>query len=149
MTVCQLCDQWVEQLQTFLLTLESEFDTLKSNQAEAITSIAELKSRQLDEIIQTEHSLKALLPKDTNIDQIVDYLSQHCTSSGASSRLLTLTKSIQQANQRNAMLLQSLMRLNEFGLNLLSGKIETGNTYGSSGQVKTGTPISSLKLATA
>ncbi|MBD3767298.1 MAG: flagellar protein FlgN [Gammaproteobacteria bacterium] len=149
MTVCQLCDQWVEQLQTFLLTLESEFDTLKSNQAEAITSITELKSRQLDEIIQTEDSLKALLPKDTNINQIVDYLSQHCTSSAASSRLLTLTKSIQQANQRNAMLLQSLMRLNEFGLNLLSGKIEIGNTYGSSGKVKTGTPISSLTLARA
>jgi flagellar biosynthesis/type III secretory pathway chaperone len=148
MTVCQLCDQWVEQLQAFLLTLESEFDALKSNQADLITQIAERKLIQLDEISQTEQALKAKLP-NVEASQIGAFLLTNCTESGASSSLVALTKTIQQANQRNGMLLQSLLRLNEFGLNLLSGKIDAGDTYGASGQVKTATPISSLKLATA
>lgn len=148
MTVCQLCDQWVEQLQAFLLTLESEFDALKSNQADLITQIAERKLSQLDEMSQTEQALKAKLPS-MEASQISVYLLTNCTESSAAGRLLTLTKSIQQANQRNGMLLQSLLRLNEFGLNLLSGKIDAGDTYGASGQVNTATPISSLKLATA
>ena len=46
MSICQLCDQWVDQLQAFLLTLESEFDALKSNQAELITQVAESKDRK-------------------------------------------------------------------------------------------------------
>lgn len=148
MTVCQLCNQWVEQLQAFLLTLESEFDALKSNQADLITQIAERKLSQLDEMSQTEQALKAKLPS-MEASQISAYLLTNCTESSAAGRLLTLTKSIQQANQRNGMLLQSLLRLNEFGLNLLSGKIDAGDTYGASGQVNTATPISSLKLATA
>lgn len=148
MTVCQLCDQWVEQLQAFLLTLESEFDALKSNQADLITQIAEHKLNQLNEISQTEQALKAKLPS-IEASQISAYLLTNCTESLACGRLVTLTQSIQQANQRNGMLLQSLMRLNTFGLNLLTGKVETGDTYGSSGQVKTATPLSSIKLATA
>lgn len=148
MSVCQLCDQWVEQLNEFLLTLESEFNALKSNHADLITQVAQRKLSQLDGISQTERALQAVLP-DIPASQIGAYVLIHCPQSIASSRLVPLTKEIQQANQRNGMLLQSLMRLNEFGLNLLSGKIDSGDTYGVSGQVNTATPISSLKLATA
>ena len=148
MSVCQLCEQWVNQLQAFHLTLESEFDALKSNQAELITQVAEHKLTQLESIRQTEQSLKSSLP-NVAAEQINAYLIKHCSETDAASRLLPLTQSIQQANQRNGMLLQSLMRLNELGLNLLSGKIDTGDTYGASGQVKSATPISSIKLATA
>jgi flagellar biosynthesis/type III secretory pathway chaperone len=147
MTVCQLCDQWVEQLQVFLLTLESEFDALKSNQAELITQVAERKLSQLDEIAQTERTLQLSVP-DMQTD-LLSYLLEHCSESASTARLLALTKEIQQANQRNGMLLQGLMRLNEFGLNLISGKIDTANTYSASGQVNSSTPISSIKLATA
>ncbi|HQR83167.1 MAG TPA: flagellar export chaperone FlgN [Thiotrichales bacterium] len=91
MTVCQLCDQWVEQLQAFLLTLESEFDALKSNQADLITQIAERKLSQLDEMSQTEQALKAKLP-GMEASQISAYLLTNCTESSAAGRLLTLTK---------------------------------------------------------
>lgn len=148
MSICQLCDQWVDQLQAFLLTLESEFDALKSNQAELITQVAESKLQQLNEFSQTEKALQAAFP-DIEANQLVQHLITHCSQHPSTKQLMQVSVEIQKANQRNGMLLQSMMRLNEFGLNLLSGKIDTGDTYGASGQVKSAASTKSLKLATA
>lgn len=148
MTVCQLCDQWVAQLNRFLLTLEEEFVVLKRNEADAITSIAERKLQLLNQLSETERSL--LTFKNTSEDtSITQWLLSSCPNLDSVKQLSALSEQIKLANQRNGMLLQSLMRLNEFGLNLLSGKINSQDTYGASGQLKATTPISSLTLATA
>lgn len=148
MSLCQLCDQWVEQLNEFLLTLETEFVVLKSRDADAIVATAERKMTLLTQLSHTESALLKHL-NSTEQTQIVNWLMSTCPNSASVNQLIGLSERIKSANQRNAMLLQSLMRLNEFGLNLLSGKISSQDTYGASGQLKNATPISSLTLATA
>jgi flagellar biosynthesis/type III secretory pathway chaperone len=147
MSICQLCDQWVEQLQAFLLTLETEFDALQSNQPDLITQVAELKMIQINQIDHIERQLHAELPQLSS-HQILSHIKNSCQSHSADG-LVSLSKTIHQLNQRNGMLLQTLVRLNEFGLNLLSGKIESSEVYGASGQVKSVTPLSNITLATA
>jgi flagellar biosynthesis/type III secretory pathway chaperone len=147
MSICQLCDQWVEQLQAFLLTLETEFDALQSNQPDLITQVAELKMIQINQIDHIERQLHAELPQLSS-HQILSHIKNACQSHSADG-LVSLSKTIHQLNQRNGMLLQTLVRLNEFGLNLLSGKIESSEVYGASGQVKSVTPLSNITLATA
>jgi flagellar biosynthesis/type III secretory pathway chaperone len=148
MSICHICDQWVEQLNAFHLTLELEFDALKGNHAELIMQTAERKMAQLDQLGQTETLLLSSLP-ELSMAQLSHHLLEHCPQKSDQPALLALIQKIKQTNQRNAVLLQSMMRLNEFGLNLLSGRIDTGDTYGSTGQVNSATPISSLTLATA
>lgn len=148
MSLCQLCEQWVEQLNHFLLTLEDEFVVLKSSDADAIAITTERKKALLTQLSHTESALLQLRNSKEQT-QIVDWLVSSCPDSASVKQLVGLSERIKSANQRNAMLLQSLMRLNEFGLNLLSGKISTQDTYGASGQLKSATPISSLTLATA
>lgn len=149
MNACQLLTQWSEQLNAFLLTLDQEFEAFKSNQAERIGEVAHLKSNQLDLLIQTEQALVACSTTKPEAGHLADWLTSICDQQTLVSRIINVTQDIQRNNQRNAMLLQNLMRLNEFGLSLLSGKIKTHDTYGASGQLSATTPISSLTLATA
>lgn len=149
MNACQLLTQWSEQLNAFLLTLDQEFEAFKSNQAERIGEVAHLKSNQLDLLIQTEQALVACSTTKPEAGNLADWLTSICDQQTLISRIINVTQDIQRNNQRNAMLLQNLMRLNEFGLSLLSGKIKTHDTYGASGQLSATTPISSLTLATA
>lgn len=148
MTVCQLCDQWVTQLTTFLLTLEEEFVVLKRNEADAIATIAERKLHLLSQLSETESALLKFNDLAAGMS-VTDWLLSACPHNPSAQQLSALSEQIQRANQRNGMLLQSLMRLNEFGLNLLSGKIKKQDTYGAKGQLNATTSISSLTLATA
>lgn len=148
MTICQLCDQWVSQLTRFELLLNEEFDVLKHNNADSITQMAERKLQLLTQLSETESALMAYKTPVSDV-KVADWLVSQCPNSASVQQLNHLSEQIQRANQRNGMLLQSLMRLNEFGLNLFSGKIKNQDTYGAKGQLNATTPISSLTLATA
>lgn len=150
MAICELVTTWVVSMEQVIKTLEDEFSALKNKQLDEITRIAHLKAEQVEALGYIETQLIAEI-KTAGFDELSDFqrtINQVCPDTEATRAITALTRTAQQANQRNGMLLSSMIRLNEYGLNLLTGKVDFNKTYGASGQMNN-TPSSTIKLATA
>lgn len=143
MSACQLSAQWQQSFQALIDVLAAEFEALKQNNVEQIMPIIEQKSVL---VAQTEQLEKQLLNQLSLADhkQLFDHLSAHCQNTEA---LKVLTKQAHDDNYRNGMLLQNMIRLNEYGLSILSGQAGQDKIYGAYGQLKSAE--AQLTLATA
>jgi flagellar biosynthesis/type III secretory pathway chaperone len=128
--------------------LDAEFSALTEKEDAAIHRTSEAKESLLIELQQYEKQL-LIEAKKTGFDGIdlAKHIEKHCLEYNANNTLM-LSKQLQQANQRNGALLSAMIRLNEYGLNLLTGKQNKTTVYGSSGHIESS--VSTLtKLATA
>jgi flagellar biosynthesis/type III secretory pathway chaperone len=148
MELCNTTQLWVANMRAMLVLLDAEFSALKEKKQEAILLTSREKEALLAELSAQEKNLldSAQATGFTGHD-LFEHIARHCGQEWAQSTLET-SQQVQQANQRNGALLQSMIRLNEHALNLLTGKQPKVNTYGASGQIETS--VSQLtKLATA
>lgn len=151
MAICDLVVTWVDSMKQVIATLEEEFLALKNKQLDDIVRIAHLKAEQVEALsaieIQLITQIKAAGFED--LGEFEQTINQVCPDTAAAKIIAPLTREAQQANQRNGVLLSGMIRLNEYGLNLLTGKVDTNKTYSASGQMSNSTSPSTIKLATA
>lgn len=149
MTLCETVTHWITSIDELINLLDSEFEALKQKNREAIENIATQKADKLAQFQTLEkniHEQLALTISDSSLS-----FSQKLSLACPTLCLDTLKQQanlLQQNNQRNGMLLQGMIRLNEYGLALLSGKSEGSTTYDAGGQVQQ-KQHSLSKLATA
>jgi hypothetical protein len=80
--------------------------------------------------------------------KLLDLVGAHCkTDSMLATSLKANSAKVQELNNRNGILLQSIMRVNEQSLNILTGRSAGVMTYQASGQLKPEQTISSTPLA--
>ncbi|KUJ71597.1 flagella synthesis protein FlgN [Thiomicrospira sp. WB1] len=127
------------QLEAFQQLLQQEADLLKSNDPDALTSIAQQKAQVLDELEPAHHALCQLLSPDQ--DQSLDSLIQSDSFQSLPEVLQNkLTKANQlaeachQLNLSNGMTIQALNNLNSGLISALVGQPGSSQTYDPKGK---------------
>lgn len=133
MSITSLYAQWLAAIQALIALLDQEFDALKARDIEQINQCTAHKTILVDQTQAYEQQLLAILNLKTS-EQLLEYLRAQGDNVD---QLTQLARQAHEKNQRNGMLLQSMIRLNEYGLGILSGKIGQDDTYSASGQLKT------------
>jgi flagellar biosynthesis/type III secretory pathway chaperone len=148
------CDKAVELKKTFeamIALLESEHQIIRSRDTDALSSVTHDKeelAKQLERIGQSLIRELRLSSNTPDTDKLLALVSVHCANDPTLAQSLKESSAkVQELNNRNGILLQSIMRINEQSLNILTGRSERIMTYQASGQLKPEQTISSTPLA--
>jgi flagellar biosynthesis/type III secretory pathway chaperone len=149
-SICTLTQQWMTSMKTMLVLLDAEFLALTKKEHEAIIQTTRDKEALLSILTQLDNMLLQGA-KETGFDNtaLAEHIAKLCPNDCDAQVMRDISKNVQQANQRNGMLLQSMIRLNEHGINLLTGKQPSVNTYSASGRKAASLSSNLTKLATA
>jgi len=134
--------QFVQQLESFLETLQSESQALKSDQPDQLSSILSIKSVLAEEISRLTQTIEKQL--NTQKLTLPDLLSSKRPSNLPQAmqhniqQLITLSNQCHDLNQANGISIQVLNNINRHTLKILSGQ-EFSNVklYGATGETQT------------
>lgn len=137
-------------MDTMLVLLNAEFSALTQKENEAIVQTTQDKEALLAILTQLE-SMLLQCAKETGFENkdLAQHIAKLCPNDIDAQTMRDLSKNVQLANRRNGMLLQSMIRLNEHGINLLTGKQPSVSTYSASGRKAASASSNLTKLATA
>lgn len=148
------CDKAVElktAFQQMIELLEREHSAIRTRDTDALSQLTTDKAqlaKNLELIGNTIIRELKLTVNSDNANKLVALIKAHCPQEGLSDTLREASAKVQQLNNRNGILLQSMMRINEQSLNILTGRPSKIDTYQASGQIKNDKTTSSNYLAT-
>ncbi len=131
--------QFLNLLKRFHNALLSEAAALKSNQTDQLSDAASLKNTLSNDLSQKTHTINTLL-KTQNLTLETLFSPDNFNALPAPlnetiPQVLELTQACHDLNQSNGISIQVLSNINQYTLNLLSGKEQENiNLYGSSGE---------------
>lgn len=129
-----LAEQLNTQLVAMRALLEAENAALRARDLDAILQTSEQKNQALLALSALEQDISTTLGEvPANLAQT---LADVCHDPRLAQSLRQLSSDIQQLNQRNGALIQSMIRFNENALALLTGQEKEAPLYGASGQSK-------------
>jgi flagellar biosynthesis/type III secretory pathway chaperone len=149
------CNKALELEKTFeamIALLEIEHRVIRSRDTEVLSSIT-LEKEQLAKSLELQgyaiiRELRLTADTPTS-SKLVSMVEAFCGDSypDLAQNLKNYSEKVQELNNRNGILLQSMMRINEQSLNILTGRSAKVTTYQSSGQLKPTQVVSSTPLA--
>jgi flagellar biosynthesis/type III secretory pathway chaperone len=151
------CDKAVELKDAFLAMmslLEAEHQAIRTRETDVLAEVTQQKAqlaKRLEILGQTLIRELRLSADMSDNNKLLALVGAHCQQQHPqlAKTLKESAEKVQELNNRNGILLQSVMRINEQSLNILTGRSERVATYQSSGQLKSEQSSSSTPLASA
>ena len=152
------CNKAIELKKIFeamVALLESEHQIIRSRDTDALATVTHEKetlAKQLELLgQQLIRELKLSDAIQNNTSKLLTLVDTYCSQDDQTlaQSLRKLSAKVQELNNRNGILLQSVMRINEQSLNILTGRSTKPMTYQSSGLLKSEQTISPTPLARA
>jgi flagellar biosynthesis/type III secretory pathway chaperone len=150
------CDKAVELNKSFeamIALLEAEHKIIRTRDMDALVAITQEKetmAKQLELLGQILIRELKLSGDANSSAKLLDLVGAHCkTDSMLATSLKANSAKVQELNNRNGILLQSIMRVNEQSLNILTGRSAGVMTYQASGLLKPEHTFSPTPLASA